>query len=56
MAHPKIGDSKGAKEHGGKWASNEQSGMKQASSGTAAAMAQGNADYEAKMGFRCLSP
>jgi len=52
LAHPKIGDSKGAKEHGGKWASNEQKGMQNASSGTAAAMAQGNTDYEAKMGFR----
>jgi 2-oxo-4-hydroxy-4-carboxy-5-ureidoimidazoline decarboxylase len=54
LAHPKIGDSKGAKEHGGKWASNEQSGMSKASSNTAAAMAQGNADYEAKMGFRYI--
>lgn len=52
LAHPKIGDSKGAKDHGGKWASNEQKGMQNASSGITAAMAQGNADYEAKMGFR----
>ena len=52
LAHPKIGDSKGAKEHGGKWASNEQKGMQNASSSTTAAMAQGNSDYEVKMGFR----
>lgn len=37
-----------------RWASNEQSGMSQAKDGTAAAMAKGNADYEAKMGFRYI--
>ena len=36
-----------------KWASNEQSGMAKASAQTAAAMAQGNADFDAKMRFRC---
>ena len=35
-----------------KWASNEQSGMQKASNDTAAAMTQGNQDYQAKMGFR----
>mmetsp|Transcript_23232 Transcript_23232/g.46628 ORF Transcript_23232/g.46628 Transcript_23232/m.46628 type:complete len:175 (-) Transcript_23232:123-647(-) len=54
LAHPKIGDSKAAAQHGGKWASNEQKGMSSASETTAAAMAKGNADYEAKMGFRYI--
>mmetsp|Transcript_51983 Transcript_51983/g.129420 ORF Transcript_51983/g.129420 Transcript_51983/m.129420 type:complete len:175 (-) Transcript_51983:126-650(-) len=54
LAHPKIGDNKAAAAHGGKWASNEQKGMSQASGDTAAAMAQGNKDYEEKMGFRYI--
>eukprot|EP00285_Hemiselmis_virescens_P000047 CAMPEP_0173378216 /NCGR_PEP_ID=MMETSP1356-20130122/1409_1 /TAXON_ID=77927 ORGANISM="Hemiselmis virescens, Strain PCC157" /NCGR_SAMPLE_ID=MMETSP1356 /ASSEMBLY_ACC=CAM_ASM_000847 /LENGTH=169 /DNA_ID=CAMNT_0014331207 /DNA_START=86 /DNA_END=595 /DNA_ORIENTATION=+ len=54
LAHPKIGDNKAAAAHGGKWASGEQKGMDAASSGTAAAMAKGNAEYEAKMGFRYI--
>jgi hypothetical protein len=35
-----------------KWASNEQKGMSSASELVANEMAKGNADYEAKMGFR----
>ena len=35
-----------------KWASNEQRGMSAASAAVAEAMAKGNQDYEAKMGFR----
>mmetsp|Transcript_28701 Transcript_28701/g.71095 ORF Transcript_28701/g.71095 Transcript_28701/m.71095 type:complete len:176 (+) Transcript_28701:136-663(+) len=54
LAHPKIGDSKGAAKHGGKWAANEQKGMNEAKQGTAEAMAQGNEDYEKKMGFRYI--
>mmetsp|Transcript_69754 Transcript_69754/g.145442 ORF Transcript_69754/g.145442 Transcript_69754/m.145442 type:complete len:175 (+) Transcript_69754:12-536(+) len=54
LAHPKIGDKKGAAQHGGKWASNEQKGMNAASEQTAVAMAVGNQEYEAKMGFRYI--
>mmetsp|Transcript_49422 Transcript_49422/g.118505 ORF Transcript_49422/g.118505 Transcript_49422/m.118505 type:complete len:142 (-) Transcript_49422:69-494(-) len=54
LAHPKIGDNKAAAAHGGKWASNEQKGMNQASTQTADAMAKGNKDYEEKMGFRYI--
>ena len=35
-----------------KWASTEQKGMSAASATVAEAMAKGNQDYEAKMGFR----
>jgi hypothetical protein len=38
-----------------KWASNEQKGMSAASAAVAEAMAKGNQDYEAKMGFRYTS-
>ncbi|EKX51371.1 hypothetical protein GUITHDRAFT_102642 [Guillardia theta CCMP2712] len=53
-AHPRIGDKKGAEQHGGKWASNEQKGMDSASNDIARAMMKGNAEYEARMGFRYI--
>lgn len=54
LAHPKIGDSKAAAAHGGRWASNEQKGMSAATESTADGMKKGNAEYEAKMGFRYI--
>lgn len=52
--HPKIGDLKSLQEKfatTGKWAGGEQAGVNNADMQVLEALAQGNADYEAKFGY-----
>ena len=53
-AHPKIGEKKAVAaqtQQDQSWSSQEQSAMHSASADTAARLARGNQDYEAKFGF-----
>jgi len=53
-AHPKIGEKKAAvtqSEQAEAWSAQEQSAIQNASSGTMAALAEGNREYEQRFGF-----
>jgi OHCU decarboxylase len=53
-SHPKIGQNKteiSASEQSQQWSRNEQAGMREASQGTAEALARLNEEYEARFGY-----